>query len=454
MNPINPERMRWLAKPGKAGSKCLLILLCLLLFFASGAGADDTDADIFLTDDELLLGDASLFSIGGHYKNLITYFSTDSFMDKTGKPPEQKHLISDINRIRLSAEIRFSENFLLHADIDNEIIAANYVGSKTYDLYWRQSGYNDLYDPSADTGFSGDGFYRINLHRFYAKLAAGNFTITLGRQQIRFGSGRLWNPLDMLNPISPTFVEGAEDQQGTDAARLEYYPGESTEIAFVYAPKRVDDELNSSTFANKNTNVISRIRTTVKDADLAILGGRVARRTLGGMDIAAIVRDGMLRGSFLLAFPDDGSSYVLGSAGYEYHFAGGLYCMVEYFYNQSAMNRNEELSAAYAERLIFGMNEERYSLLANQFLTFNRHYLGIALGYDFTPLLRGDFFSIADIEGRGLFFSPSLKYSLSQNLDISLTAMMGYIFKGSDHTSDFSEFEDHPLMSATLQWYF
>lgn len=162
----------------------------------------------------------------------------------------------------------------------------------------------------------------------------------------------------------------------------------------------------------------------------------------------------MLRGSFLLSFPDRGNAYGLGSVGYEYTFRNGLYFLAEYFYNQNALNRNESLLDAYSESLVFGMNEDRFIRLANQFLTFNRHYSGIVLGYDISPLLRGDIFAIADIEGRGIYLSPSLKYNLFQNLDISIAGMLGSVFSGASVTSDFDSLEDHPLFVASLVWYF
>lgn len=427
--------------------------------FSQESGVQESDEEqssdpmVSDTDDEFMSDDESPFSFQGHYKNLITYFSTDNFQENE-KRLRYKKLIADLSRIRLSPEIRSGEQFLLHCDIDNEIIVANYVENRIFDLYWTPSDYNDLFNPSIDEKFSGDYFYRLKLHRLYAKFVKGDMTITLGRQQIRFGSGRLWNPLDILNPIAPTFVEGAEDQKGTDALRLEYYPDESTEIAFAYAPKRVDDVLDTGIFANKNTNAVVRVKTSVKDADLAVLGGRVAQKNLGGIDIAAIARDGMLRGSLLYAFPDHGDSYVLGSAGYEYNFSNGIYCLVEYFYNQNALSRNSELSSAYFESLNRDINEDQYALTANQFITFNRHYFGLALGYDITPLLRGEVFTIADVEGRGIFISPLLKYNILQNIDISVTGMLGHVSEREGKTSDFKEFEEHPLVSAVFQWYF
>ncbi len=452
-------------KEGISG-KLILLFLCIILqlrFPANIRAGDSSKADIgeeqssdimSLDMDDEFMDDESPFSFQGHYKNLVTYFSTDNYLDENENRFRYKKLVTDTNRIRLSPEIKSGEQFMLHCDIDNEIIASNYVENKIFDLYWTRSDYNDLFNSSIDDKFSGNYYYRLKLHRFYAKIVTGDLTITLGRQQIRFGSGRLWNPLDILNPVEPTFVEGAEDQKGTDALRLEYYPGESTEIAFVYAPKRVDDALDASIFANKNTNLVARVKTTVKDADLAVLGGRVAQRNLGGIDIAAIAWEGMLRGSLLYSSPDEGESFILGSAGYEYNFSNGVYCLVEYFYNKNALNRKNELASAYFESLVSGINEDLYPIIANQFITFNRHYFGLFLGYDITPLLRGELFTIVDAEGRGMFMSPSLKYNLLQNLDISITGMLGQVSEREGKLSDFKEFEEHPMVSATLQWYF
>ncbi|MBN1930181.1 MAG: hypothetical protein JW786_01050 [Desulfobacterales bacterium] len=428
----------------------ILLWLGIILQLPPTAEAKEVhEADILLIDK-----DVSDFTLRGSYKNLFTYFTTDNYWDEKTNTYKHKRLFADLNRIRLSPEIKISENVFLHADIDNEVIAANYTNSRTFDGYWSPSTYNDLYDADIDHSFHDHYVYRFNLHRLFAKIVTGNFTITLGRQQIRFGSGRLWNPLDILNPISPTFIEGAEDQKGTDAVRLEYYPGISTEIAIVYAPKRTDDKLDGSILANQNTNAVCRIRTTMKDTDIALLGGRVTQRNLGGIDIATILWDGILRGSLLVANPDHAGAYLLGSAGYEYTFKNRIYFLAEYFYNQNAINHNSTLSAAFSESTIYGLNEDRYSYLANQFITFNRHYCAIALGYDISPLLHGDIFTIADIEGRGLYFSPVLRYNLLENLDVSVTAMMGIVFENAPYASDFSEFEDYPLISATLIRYF
>ncbi len=412
---------------------------------------ESTDLDDFQDDFE----EEKIFKIKGHIKNLFTYTKTDQYSEylfSLTNRNKEKDLIADVSRIRLSPEINYSDFLHVRVDYDNEIIIGNYLETREFDLYWRPSEYNDLFDLSGEPVYNEDLLYRTKIHRAYAKFIISDFTLTLGRQQIRFGSGRLWNPLDILNPISPTFVEGASEQKGTDAVRLEYYPTETMELALVLDQKRKNDDL--SNLSIDNSNVISRFKMTIDETDIAVLGGRISRRNVGGADISAVFFDGLLRGSLLYSDPEDDDSYIQSSAGYEYNFKIGLYFLVEYFYNQNGINFNKDLESAYIESYLTGINENNYYRLANQFLTYNQHYTGLALGYDLTTLLRAELFSIYDFQGRGIFATPSLKYNLFENIDINAGAMAGHVFSGARKTSDFDKLDKYAYYFASLTWYF
>lgn len=387
-----------------------------------------------------------VFKLTGRYQNLLVAAGTEDPEDQ-----DTDTLVFDMNRVRLTPEFRFSENFILHADVDNELFAGNDLDGPAFQEYLNPGSYNDLWNLSTDNELGGDLVYRLRLHRAYAKLVAGKWTLTLGRQQVRFGSGRIWNPLDILNPISPTFVEGAEDQKGIDAFRAEYYPGPATEITAVYAPRREDDVLDAAALVHADS--IVRFKTAYKNTDIAVLGGTVARRAVIGLDAAGILKGGLLRGAVMHSNPEDGDGFWLAGAGYEYAFQNGLYTLVEYFYNGNALNDDPQLAEAYAETRIFGMNEERYRMLANHFLTLNAHYLGLAMGYDITPLVRADLFLIYDVEGNGIFISPTATWNMFQNTDLSVSVMTGCVSEGSDE-SDFEAFAEHPLVSVSLIRYF
>jgi hypothetical protein len=394
------------------------------------------------------------FKIGGMYKNLFMYQRTDSYIGYNPMRallPRKRDLVSDMNRIRVTPEMKYSDILLIHADVDNEVIPGNYNKSYEFDSFWRDSTYNDLFKLSWEPAYSRKLYYRTKIHKAYAKLSVSDLSLTLGRQQIRFGSGKLWNPLDILNPITPTFIEGPEEQKGTDAAKVDYYFSDSAVLTVVYDQKRRDNDIKK--LNPKYANYIGRFKMTFSETDIAVLGGMISQKYAGGADIATNFMDGMLRGSLIYFWPEKGPQFFQASTGFEYSFRMGLNFLVEYFYNGSAMNGRRDVKNAFIESQIFGIYQHDYFKLANQFLTYNRHYLGLALGYDFMPLLRGEFFSIYDPQGKGLFVSPTLRFNMLDNLDISAGMMMGFTFKKSssgiagllfsNHDTDFSMFKNY-----------
>lgn len=395
------------------------------------------------------------FSITGEFKNLGLYFSTRRFRDKDKNGPGRKTLLSDLSRLRLIPELRLGKEVLVHVECDNEVIFSNYNGTSIFDQLWRPSTYNKLTDASLEYDNAARSYYALRLHRGYAKITTDNFTIIAGRQLVRFGSGRLWNPLDIVNPLSPLLLEGPEEGKGMDGLRVEYYPEGSTEICLVYAPKRKNNLFRTRYLWGHNSSVIGRIKTVFGDTDAAILGGMLPKRLVGGVDIATVFFDGILRGSILCSRPDDYDSFITAGAGYEYTFSGGLNFLVEYFYNGNALNSNQMLMNAYLEAGTSGMDEKNYEILANQFFTYNRHYLGVALSYDLTPLIHGDFMTIGDLEGQAVFCLPSLRYNMEENLDLTLSTFWGFAL-GNPGPSKVSEFEDYkrPLLMVGLKYYF
>ena len=407
------------------------------------------------------------FKFKGQVKNLYQFHRTNSFMGESPLTTSTHNLSADLTRLRLSPEFRYRENFIARIDLDNEFIASNYGTSKDFTLYWRLNEYNDFLDLAWEPYRGREAYYRIKAHRAYVKVSKDWFTGTVGRQQIRFGSGKLWNPLDILNPVSPTFVEGGDEQKGTDAVRLDFYPDETTEITAVIDFKKSNNKIER--FNMRDCNYVGRVKTSIEDTDLAILGGYVSRRGVAGFDFAAILFGGMLRGSVMASQANDpyvtkddpwyparfmmpgkagsGNVFFQANAGYEYSFKAGVYLLVEYFFNQRAVNYCKDLRmAAFVYQINSTINERTYLQLSNTLLTVNQHYLSAAVGYDFHPLVRGDLFVIGDIQGRGIFWSPAIRVSAYENLDF-IVGMMGAVTFNNKAT-DFAEFRKNYLFYA------
>ncbi len=424
-------------------------LLGIALFtLPSPAFAEDTDPP----PQTNAPASTDIFTFKAHLKDLCTWQRTDAY----SKTLQGKDLVANLGRVRLSPELNFSDVLIVHVDYDNEIIHGNYLESGEFDIFWRMpyDDYNDLFDISKDVRYNEEYLWRTKVHRAYAKLALGDFTLTAGRQQVRFGSGRLWNPLDIMNPISPTSLEGSAEQKGTDAIRAEYFFNEFTVLSAVVDQKRVNDSDQVSDLDSRNTSGLGRFRTAIGKMEIAALGGRVLRRDVAGADVSVIVLDGTLRGSAIRSEAEDADPFVQASAGFEYNFGFGLYFLLEYFYNESGLNFNPELKAAYLSSMAYGINEQNYYLLSNQFVTFNKHYAALALGYDITPLLRAEFFTVYDFQGRAVLINPTLKYNVFQDVDFSLGVMKTWIRDDAEYESDFSYLKKYPLVYATFTWYF
>ncbi len=398
-------------------------------------------------------GDEGLFRFSGHLKNLAVSSSVGGGFPGGGS---DARAFSNLTRLRLTVDTDPYAALIFHGDLDQEFFYSDQSPSPPGGFGRSRFGrsYNEPFGGGITHGISSDTDFSLRWHRLYLKYTHDKFTVTAGRQLVRFGTGKLWNPLDILNPINPSAVEGADENRGIDALKVEYFPGESTELSFVYAPNREEDRFGLHTFANRNTNLVMRLRTSVGETDLAVLGGRAGRKNLLGGDVAAVVKEGILRGSIMQAFPDDDDSFILANLGYEYTFRNGIYFLVEYFYNGNALNENPHLKGMVSKAALSGITEETYPFIANQFITFNSHYFGISMGYDITPLIRGDIFAIYDVKGDGLFFSPSLRYNLLENLDLSFTAMFGFTPEDPARPSDFDSFSAAPLLHAYFQFFF
>ncbi|OHD69409.1 MAG: hypothetical protein A2W19_05745 [Spirochaetes bacterium RBG_16_49_21] len=423
-------------------------------------------------EESLLEKKGPRFKFKGQVKNLYLFHRSDNYVAQNPLITSSKNLSSDLTRVRLSPEFLYRDIVTVKVDYDNELILSNYGKSAYFKSYWRPNQYNDLLHLAWEP-YRGDiAYWRTKIHRAYAKVSVDYFTATVGRQQIRFGSGKLWNPLDILNPISPTFVEGGDEQKGTDAVRLDFFPDEKTEITLVYDMKKSNNDIRH--FNMQDCNYIVRAKTSIKDTDIAILGGYVSRRGVAGFDFAAILFKGMLRGSmivspagekyapagdpwrllrFLIPGKDgDESVFFEANAGYEYTFKNGVYFLVEYFYNQKGINYNKSLKMAFMAAQFNAMNQKTYLHLANQFPTLNQHYGGLALGYDFHPLVRGELFCIGDIQGRAIFWAPALKVNALENLDLTV-GILG-AFSINNKASDFVEFRKNYLFYASGSYVF
>lgn len=325
------------------------------------------------------------FQFAGYAKTLLINSKT---MDAAAEP----YTLS-VNRLRLKLTYDVPSHLQVHIEHDTEIRAGNYLNTAAFQQeknapvrqYWRDGSV------FADR----QSYYGTQrLFRAYVRLSMDAADLTLGRQRIPLGTGRMWSALDMLNPVNPLQVE-RDEYVGVDAALLEYKSGALSKFSMVYAPDpaRVSDRL------------IGQYRTNVNGTDLAFTYGKYWKDRLAGIDFATQIGDAGLHGEFTYTRPESGPSYGKILLGADYAFANTFTLSGELY---GTSQSPQDLQAAVA----------RNPQLA-QVQPFGRRYAGLMASYEITPLFKTAAYFLFNLSDGSRFISPIFSYSVSDNLTVS-----------------------------------
>lgn len=256
----------------------------------------------------------------------------------------------DYNRLRFygTLESENLENFLFHFIVDNE---NNYNLSK-----------NNKENKS-------------KIYRAYLKYADSKNLLIIGKQRVPFGVGKIWNPIDVFNPIVSTSIE-SDERKGTDAIRYEYA---------INSLSNIDITLSEEKFATRAKGYLE-----FADMALVFVKDEDKKRDIYGYEIQGeLFESGVeLRSEGGYFSPQYEKEYFEGIFGAEYGLENSLTLLGEYKYNSDT----------------------------------NVNYLASSLSYTFTPLLSGSFLAIQNLEDKSIFYSPRFEYSLSDESILSIGA--------------------------------
>ncbi len=349
--------------------------------------------------------------VKGYYKNLFT----------ASKAEAGNRFTEDLNRLRLELDATLGEGLRAYVAYDNEIVLGSVLNTAEFKAA-KQINEGNYFDLSSTVLDTGSAYWRHLIYRGYARYERGVLTVTAGRQRVALGTGRIWNPEDLLNPVSPLQIE-RDERTGTDAVDVELSTGPLSGASVVYAPGK--DSSHESFFVKQRVNV--------NGYDLSALVGDFRRDKVLGLDFSGYVGDSGLRGEFTYTLPDAGNGYLRGVVSFDHNFASSLYVLAEYLYNGgNDASLTDPLSVTTSAAII----------------TKNRNFLGLAAGYDVTPLVRAEAMGVFDIDGKSAFLAPSVRYNLLENLDVSA----GFQFFTGRDNGEYSSTPD--LFYAGLQAYF
>lgn len=323
-----------------------------------------------------------------------------------------------LTRLRLEADHQHG-GWRLHLAYDHELLWGAAVRDPRFAVA-RSLPEPTWMDATASLHQSASLDWKHSLYRGWLQYDSDSLRLTLGRQRIAWGSGRIWNPTDRFNPVQPTALE-PEQKLGVDALDVQWRYGLAGSLQAIAAPGRASRGVSRK--------LALRWQDTFGQTDVAVMAVGIGEERVLGLDLTGNLGDATARlewmgsdGGSLPGF----SQLVVGvdNTFYAALFPQGLYLAVEYFLNSRP-----------------GPGPDRLVSRSHQLF-------GLSAGYDLTPLWRAEMLAMADMERPGWFVAPALRWSMTANADLTLLAQL----PGGDAASEFGPMA--ALYALRLDWYF
>lgn len=342
-----------------------------------------------------------------------------------------------LTRLRTRADLQIVEELRAVVVYDHELqtgvldtFEAELAGSFQRD---------DLFDGNWKIAGSSHAEWRHLFYRGYVQLTTGPLDLTVGRQRIAWGVGRLWNPIDRFNAIPPLAVQ-PDQSQGIDSVDARWSFDGFDFLEAVYAPGSSRDEARYAL----------RLHGVVLDSDLSLMGGVFEKAPTAGLDLARNLGDAAVRLELVYTHPRqkvwkidwsrrrrlDDFVQLVASIDYTFDFADGIYVLAEHLYNGNDLG----FGRGRAGNLLpffeatntpppgvppgtsgpFPRPGSAALFGSSRVVTSSENQTGLLVGGDITPELRLDVLSIWDWNGRSAAFFPSLKYTPGGSIEVTV----------------------------------
>ncbi|MBI5508673.1 MAG: hypothetical protein HY903_07960 [Deltaproteobacteria bacterium] len=240
-----------------------------------------------------------------------------------------------------------------------------------------------------------------NLDLLAVKAHASFADVTLGRQVLSWGSGRLWNPTDLLSPFAPTDID-REARRGVDALRVSIPLASTAQLELLWLPQK----------EARDQGGVIRGQVNLAGFDIAPSAAKYVRDLVFGFDTSgdlgplgvhaelawtrALDRDELGRRD----------EFLRGVVGLDARPAEALVLTAEYYFNGwGARDPSGYLDVLRSDRVgrgeVFGAG---------------RHYLGLAANHQVSELLTVQAVALTNLTDPSAMLVPALEYWAAQSV--------------------------------------
>ena len=233
------------------------------------------------------------------------------------------------------------------------------------------------------------------------KVSTSHADVTVGRQVLSWGSGRLWNPTDLLSPFAPTDVD-REVRRGVDAVRVSLPLAATAQLEVLWLPL---PEL-------RDNGGVVRAQVNVAGFDVAPSAAKYVRDAVFGLDVTGDVGPLSIHGeaAWTVALDRDDQArrdqFLRAVAGADARPTDDVVLSAEYYENGwGAADPAGYLGVLRSTRVARG-----------EVSGAGRHYLGLTGSWMASGLLTVRGAAITNLSDPSLLVVPSLEYSVEQNV--------------------------------------
>ena len=275
-------------------------------------------------------------------------------------------------------------------------------------------GFANAQRPTLDQSPAGDHRRALNLtwemgeggrHRSWGRfdrLAAqyrrGSWAVTLGRQAVSWGSGLVFQPMDLFNPFAPTTVD-RDYKAGDDLLLVERLLPGGGDLQLLVVGRR-------NGRGGGQTSVALKWHGFAGVAEFDLLAARHYADWVQGFSLRLPVGAAMLRSDLVATKLDNGGWRASGLVNLDASFIiarRNAYAFAEYFHSGFGLQRlpsgGEPLPLALAERLQRGEVFNRM-----------RDYLALGGNLEWHPLLNQSLTLIGNLQDGGLLLQTSVTH--------------------------------------------
>ncbi|MDP8222972.1 MAG: hypothetical protein P9L99_06405 [Candidatus Lernaella stagnicola] len=347
---------------------------------------------------------------------------------------ERETFWNNASRVRLKSDmylgdpLEFVVNYELFANAGDDQrlrrAAAEKYGDSALGRQVLESIFPDIQTPqymALDHRIDENDDYRLDhrLDRLYLRMHAGPWDITLGRQALTWGPGRLWNPTDYLASFSPTEID-KEEKRGVDLlhTRISAHPNLTLE-AYAAPVRKGDDDVDGDQSA-----AAGRAAARFLDAEMALSGGWLYDRAKVGLSFDGLLWDAGFRWAVTRTTVEGVPNEVFYQGVVNVDYAWGVrwnpYLLVEYYHNGFGKDDPDEYADLLQEPAYVGAYQR------GEVFNVGRNYAGAVLSLQPHALVMLGETLIVNLGDSSLFNNLVVTWSVVQNLDVLLGAQHSF----------------------------